>query len=130
MSGVRLMKGKYGSICERKNERLSSAWREGGSVGEVGYCEGENKSVSACARGDGSVEGVGTPVLWVVLIEFARVPFEPDEVDNGILSSLRSRMASADDPEALANDCIADSMISNLLSSWAIRVSDAGASAL
>lgn len=131
MSGARLMKGKYGSICERKNERLSSAWGEGGSDGEGGYRDGENKSVLSCARGDGSVEGVGTPpVLWLMLMEFARVPFEPDEADNGILSSLRSRSASVDDPDALASDCIADNMISNLLSSWAIRVSDAGASVL
>jgi len=125
------MKGKYGSICERKIETPSSAWCEGSSAGEGGYWDGENKSVSACARGDGFVEGVGTPpVLWVVLMEFARLPFEPDKVDNGMLSLLRIRMASADDPDALASDCIADSMVSNLLSSCVIRISDAGASAL
>lgn len=124
MSGIRLIKGKYGSICERKNSRHSSAWRNDGSGGDGEYGNGEDKSIRACTMGDGSVAGFGTRLmLGLVLMDVAGVSLMRD-VDNGILSSSRSRRISAEDPEEPAIDCIADSIISILPSSWAIRVSD------
>lgn len=121
------MKGKYGSICDRKSVRHSSACRGDGSDADGEDWNGESKSVRACTREDGSVVGVGTPLmLGLLLVEFVGVSLGTD-VNNGILSSFRRRRVSGEAPEELTMDCIADNMISILPSSWAIRVTDSSA---
>ena len=45
MSGLRLIKGKYGSICDRKNSRHSSSWRDDSPDGDGEYIEMERTNL-------------------------------------------------------------------------------------
>ena len=65
-------------------------------------------------------------MLGLVPKEFPGVSLGLD-VDDEMLSSLRTRRISAEDPEELTIDLIADNRVPILPSSWAIRVSDSSA---
>lgn len=124
MSGVRLINGKHGSIRDRKKSRHSSACLGDILEGDREWWDGENGLLFAAAIGGGTVAGVSPSLmLGLVPMEFPGVSLGL-EVDDEILSSLRSRRISAEDPEEPTIDRIADDRVSILPSSWAIRVSD------
>ena len=118
VSRGRTMKGKYGSMRDRKKSRCSSA------------CHGDG-SESSGLRWSCSFGGVAVGGVRFSMMDWAGIPpAEPDVVPRAgkeIFSLPRIWAIVPDGPEESAMDCTADSSDSILPSSWAIRTSDSSA---